>query len=171
MRKYLALGGIIILSALAINYFLGGFKKVKPTYAVIDDLSIYGQAYEGRYTSDSLDNVIKFLQDQIAETDTSGSLVIVNYLQEDLEKLGVVKQFVGIIWADPPETNLGLDTLLVPTAQVIQFSVPINPLVMPSPEKLKKMAVDEATRMGRNMLGYSIEQYQNRQLVVSFPIE
>ena len=85
MKKYLILGGIIVLSGIAINYFLGGFEQLKPEHVEINDMTIFGKSYEGRYASDSLDNIITSLNNLI-KSDTSGALIIVNYLQEDLEK-------------------------------------------------------------------------------------
>ncbi|MEN8248585.1 MAG: hypothetical protein ABFS32_06610, partial [Bacteroidota bacterium] len=112
MKKFLILGGLIVLGGLAVNYMLGGFKKIKSEQVSINSMAVYGKHYEGRFASDSLDNIIELLQAQIETPDTSGSLVIVNYLQEDLEKRGIVKQFVGIIHNRPPDFNIQLDTLM-----------------------------------------------------------
>lgn len=158
-----------MLSGLAINYFLGGFNRPELMKGTMNEMTIHGMPYEGRYASDSLDNMIDWLQSQIDTTGIPGSLVIVNYLQEDLEKRGVVKQFVGLVADQGIEFKHPLDTLVLPASETIQFTIPVNPLVMPSPEKLKKMAIDEAEKNQVSLVGYSIEQYRNRKLIVSFP--
>ena len=48
---------------------------------------------------------------------------------------------------------------------------PIQPLVMPSPEKLKRMANEAAELMAGELQGYSIEQYKERFLIINYPLK
>ncbi len=172
MRKYLILGGIIVITGIVINFTLGGFEPIEPVLVSARETQLYGWPYEGYHASDSLDRQVERLREILGASNRPGTLTIVNYLQPDLEKRGVVKQFVGIAWDTAPEQNpLGLDTLTIPAYNGFQFSITLKPLVMPSPEKLKRMAREAAKTMEGQLQDISIEQYKDQTLVVNFPLK
>lgn len=168
MKKYILFAIIIALAGLIINYSLGGFKPVEPGLISVDATTIYGRWYEGRYNSETLDELLGELRAKIAESNIPGQITIVNYLQPELEKRGTVKQFVGIIWQAKP-AEITYDSLILEAYNGAQFSIPVRPLVMPSPEKLKRLAESMAADTGTLLAGYSIEQYQDKTLVINFP--
>lgn len=172
MKKYLILGGILVLAGVVINYSLGGFKPIEPGLISSNGVTLYGWSYEGSYASDSLDNQIKVLRNIIDDADQQGMLTVVNYIQPSLEKRGVVKQFIGIEWLTPNYSNPGdLDSLVVEPYNGIQFVIPIKPLVMPSPEKLKILATEAALKMNTELVNLSIEQYKDGALIISYPLK
>ena len=172
MKKYLIIGGIIVLAGIVINYSLGGFKNVEPQLISTHDTIIYGLLYEGGHSSDSLNNQVAHYRKILSESNQPGTLTIVNYAQLNLEKRGMVKQFIGIEW----ENNINrssklLDSLRIKPYNGFQFRIPIQPLVMPSPEKLKRMANEAAELMAGELQGYSIEQYKERFLIINYPLK
>jgi hypothetical protein len=172
VKKYLIFGGIIVLAGIVINYSLGGFKNIEPQLISTHDTIIYGVFYEGGHSSDSLNNQIAYYRNLLSESNQPGNLTIVNYAQLNLEKRGMVKQFIGIEWENNiNRSNKPLDSLRIKSYNGFQFRIPIKPLVMPSPEKLKRL-VNEATElMDGELQGYSIEQYKDRLLIINFPLK
>lgn len=170
MRKYLLFALLIAVAALVINYSLGGFKPIEPGLITTQKVTVYGRIYEGRYNSEALDELISELQTQLASSNKQGQLTIINYLQPELEKRGTVKQFVGIIWQDELAT-MSYDSLVLEPYNAAQFRIPVRPLVMPSPEKLMGLAEDLAEEMNTTLKGYSVEQYQDKTLVINFPLK
>lgn len=172
MKKYLVFGAIIIIAGVVVNYSLGGFKPIVPGLVSSNGVTLYGWHYEGRYSSETVDKHIETLRDILNNTDQEGVLTIVNYIKPDLEKRGVVQQFIGIEWINKngPNNN-DLDSLIIQPYNGIQFSVPIKPLVMPSPEKLKNLALEAAQEMDTELLYFSIEQYKDKSLILSFPLK
>ena len=172
MKKYFILGGIIVITGIVINYSLGGFKAVEPGLISKDVTILYGFNYKGSYSSDSLSTQISNLRKLLNNTERLGTLTIVNYVQSDLEKRGMVRQFIGIEW----EKKLGpfeqsLDSLIIRPYNGVQFKLPIRPLVMPSPEKLKRLAKDFAESMASGLDTYTIEQYKEQYLIINFPFK
>jgi len=172
MKKYLTLGGIIILAGIVINYSLGGFKPIEPGLISSSEVTLYGWSYEGSYSSDSLDNQIDALRNIIKKSHQQGVLTVVNYIQPELEKRGVVKQFIGIEGInDYDAIPNDLDSLVIEAYNGIQFVIPIKPLVMPSPEKLKTLALESASEMNTELTSFSIEQYRDKSLILNFPLK
>lgn len=172
MRKYLILGSVIILTGLVINALLGGFDPVEPVLVSTNETILYGWPYEGGYDSDSLNNRVDNLREILSRSNAAGQLTIVNYIEPTLEKRGMVKEFIGIEWKDlPAQTAAQFDTLKLTAYNGFQFVVPIKPLVMPSPVRLKKLAEEAAKSMNSELLGYSIEQYKNNSLVINYPLK
>jgi hypothetical protein len=170
VKKYILFAVIITAAALIINYVLGGFKPVDSGLITSEKMIIYGQAYEGRYNSTALDELISELRGQIENTEAEGQLIIVNYLQPELEKRGTVSQFVGIAW-DAVPLGISYDSLVLEPYNGAQFRIPVKPLIMPSPEKLKGLAETMANDMNASLAGYSVEQYQDRTLIINFPFK
>jgi hypothetical protein len=172
VKKYLIIGGIIVLAGIVINYSLGGFKNVEPQLISTHNTIIYGFLYEGGHSSDSLNNQIAYYRKVLNESNQPGTLTIVNYAQLNLEKRGMVKQFIGIEWENNiNRSNKPLDSLRIKSYNGFQFRIPIQPLVMPSPEKLKRMAKEAAELMAGELQGYSIEQYKDRFLIINYPLK
>jgi hypothetical protein len=170
VKKYLLFALLIAVAALVINYALGGFKPIEPGLITTQEVTVYGRYYEGRYNSEALDELISELQTQLASSHEQGQLTIINYLQPELEKRGTVKQFVGIIWQDEL-ANRSYDSLVLEPYNAAQFRIPVRPLVMPSPEKLMGLAEDLAEEMNTTLQGYSVEQYQDKTLIINFPLK
>lgn len=170
MKKFLILAAIVAIAAVIINYTLGGFEPVSPELISNDKQVVYGRAYEGSYSSETLDYLINELRQVLANYNNEGQLVIINYIEPELEKRGTVKQFVGIIWDRQPQNN-DYDSLLIEAYNGVQFAVRVKPLVMPSPEKLQAMAEDFAKNMESSLAGYSIEQYHDGTLIINYPFE
>lgn len=172
MKKYLIFGGIIVLAGIVINYSLGGFKNIEPQLISTHNNIIYGFLYEGGHSSDSLNNQIAYYRSVLNKSNQPGTLTIINYTQLNLEKRGMVKQFIGIEWENNiNHSNKPLDSLIIKPYNGFQFRIPIKPLVMPSPEKLKRLANEAAELMEGELQGHSIEQYKDRLLIINFPLK
>lgn len=161
---------IIALAAVVINYSLGGFEGVEPGLITSTKVVVYGKTYEGQYNSAALDELLDELRAAIDANEAQGRLTIINYHQPELEKRGTVKQFVGITWAGQPGSE-DYDSLVVEPYNGVQFRIPVRPLVMPSPEKLRDQAAVMAAEMQTTLAGYSLEQYQDKTLVINFPFK
>lgn len=161
-----------MLAGIVINYTLGGFKQIEPQLISTHDTIIYGLLYEGGHASDSLNEQISNYRKILNESNQPGTLTIVNYIQSNLEKRGMVKQFIGIEWENNVNhLNNPLDSLNIKSYNGFQFRIPIKPLVMPSPEKLQRLANEAAELMDGELQGYSIEQYEDRLLIINFPLK
>ncbi len=172
MKKYFVFAGIILLFGLVINYSLGGFETIKPNIISTYNTTIYGFLYEGSHASDSLANQVALLRKILDDGDIIGTLTIVNYIQPALEKRGVIRQFIGIETEHYLTHNrYSLDSLKINSYNGIQFRIPIRPLVMPSPEKLKKLAKEAAISMNSELASYSIEYYKDKFLITNFPLQ
>ena len=169
IKKVIIIALLIAAAAVLINYSLGGFKPVKPQLVSLHDTVIYGKLYEGSYNSELLSELIDQYRRELEKHQQAGQLTIVNYDQPDLEKRGMVKQFVGIIWRGQSARS-DSDSLVLPACNAVQFKIPIKPLVMPSPEKLNEMARDYSIQMETTLLGYSIEQYLGKSLIINYPL-
>ena len=86
------------MAGIVINYTLGGFKAIEPTLVSATGTTIYGLSYEGSHSSDSLNHQVEVWRKILSEANHPGTLTIVNYVYLELEKRGMVKQFVGIEW-------------------------------------------------------------------------
>ena len=161
-----------MLAGIVINYSLGGFKNVEPQLISTHDTIIYGLLYEGGHSSDSINNQVSHYRKILSESNQPGTLTIVNYIQSNLEKRGMVKQFIGIEWEKiANSSNKPLDSLIIKSYNGFQFRIPIQPLVMPSPEKLKRLANEAAEIMEGELQAYNIEQYKDRFLIINFPLK
>jgi len=172
VKKYFVIGGIILLFAVVINYSLGGFKPIKGQLISTKQTTLYGHFYEGSHSSDSLVSQVNHLRRLINKHNINGTLTIVNYIQPEFEKRGMVKQFIGIESTSfVLSKNLSLDSLILKAYNGIQFKIPIKPLVMPSPEKLKKLALQAAIDMDSELAGFSIEYYADNLLITNYPLK
>jgi len=98
MKKYFVLGGFIVIAGVLINYLLGGFDPLNAEVVEQPAMVLYGWPYEGSYKSAALDEQIEKLRQMVRQSADSGTLTIVNFLQPELEKKGMVRQFTGIVW-------------------------------------------------------------------------
>lgn len=170
MKKFLIIASLIAVTAILINYSLGGFQAVEPGLISGENMVVYGRTYEGRYNSAALDELIDELRGELTSQENSGTLTIINYLQPELEKRGTVRQFVGIAWNQAPAST-SYDSLIINAYNGVQFAIPVKPLVMPSPEKLSSLAEEFSNKMGTTLGAFSIEQYRDNTLIVNFPFE
>ena len=172
MRKFLLLGGIIVLAGVVINYSLGGFSQIEPELVSTQGTIIYGSLYEGSHSSDSLNDQVTHYRKILTESGQSGTLTIVNYIQPSFEKRGMIRQFVGIAWENNVNNTIEqLDSLIIEPYNGFQFRIPIKPLVMPSPEKLKRLSNEAAELMEKELQDYSIEQYKDHLLIINYPLK
>jgi len=168
VKKYVLFAALIAAAALVINFVLGGFEAIEPGLVTSEKVIVYGRLYEGRYNSEALDELLAELRSTITNSGEPGQLTIINYHQAELEKRGTVKQFIGIIWQQSSAPS-AYDSLVIEPYNGAQFRIPVKPLVMPSPEKLRGLAEALATDMNTSLAGYSVEQYQDKNLVINFP--
>ena len=172
MKNYLILGGLIVVAGILINYSFGGFEPIESTMISNPQTIIYGRFYEGSHSSDLLEKQLADLRKILKDPGNKGTLTIVNYINATLEQKGMVKQFLGIEGKkNLPYQAYELDSLVIDAYDGIQIIIPMKPLVMPSPEKLKKLAEKTAEIKGNKLRGYSIEQYKNQTLVINFPLK
>ena len=161
-----------MLAGIVINFALGGFKTIEPALISTQGTTIYGSLYEGGHSSDLLNTLISDYRKILKESNRAGVLTIVNYVQENLEKRGMVKQFIGIEWEPSISKSMpAMDSFNISPYNGFQFRIPIKPLVMPSPEKLKRLANEAAELMDGELQGYSIEQYKEQLLIINFPLK
>lgn len=173
MKKYIILGIVVVVFGLLINYTLGGFATVKTEKVEVNDYIIYGIAFEGSYKSNELDDLVGSMQKRQQEFNGAADVIIVNYFNEDKEKIGLVNNFVGLRFhSAEPDSITGLEKRVLKAKQALRSKVNVRPLVMPSPEKIKKKAFDLAEETGIQLQPLSIEQYKNTGVLqVEFPIK
>ncbi|MCF6359129.1 MAG: hypothetical protein L3J29_00020 [Cyclobacteriaceae bacterium] len=170
MKKYFIIGAIILIAGLVINYKFGGFEKTEPQLIEVSDYAIYGASYEGSYKSNALSSLVSKMQTLQKNMADSSNVVLVNYIDEAKETLGIVSNFVGIITEGRGMEDLEKKTIKANKA--IRVVVKINPLTMPSPEKIKALAFEMAEKEGLVLQKLSIEQYQEDDtLVIDFPVK
>lgn len=174
MKKYFLIGIGVLGAGLLINYMLGGFTRLKPQLVRVDNYIIYGSEYEGSYRSTRLSNMVEEMRKYQGKLDSSTDVVIINYINEAKETLGIVTNFVGLSSQESIEKDevKNLEKRIITASNAIRVEVAIKPLVMPSPEKIKAMAFDLAQEKGYKLQNISIEQYNDRgTLIIDFPIE
>ena len=173
MKKYFLIATVILLLALVINYSLDGFKAIEPELVEVDDYIVYGNPYEGSYKSNWLKNMVEEMRTLQQEITDSSDLVIINYIHEAKETVGDINNFVGLsIKNERSNTALGkLEKRVIKASKAIRLKVKIQPMVMPSPEKIKTLAFDYATNNGLELQQISIEKYSiDGMLVIEFPV-
>lgn len=174
MKKYFILGAAIIVFGLLINYTLGGFASIEPKMVDVHDYTIYGAAFEGSYKSDQLTELVEKMRVVQKGLGGKADVVIVNYLDQNKENIGLVKNFVGIRANEalPDSITKTFEKRIIKAKKALRAKVKIKPLVMPSPEKVKKKAFEMAEFEGVKLQNLSIEQYLDTGiLVVEFPLE
>jgi hypothetical protein len=173
MKKLLLITAALLLGSLLVNNMLGGFDKVDVDIVEVNDYLIYGQAFAGRYNSDELENRVTRIRQLVEEGTLEGNLVIVNYIDEQKEKRGEVKQFVGVLLINPALLTPveGLKLLTITASQAVEARIGVRKLVMPSPEKIKKKSLALARQQGLELMDISIETYQGQQLIVHYPVQ
>jgi len=173
MKKYFIAGTVILVIGLAINYGLGGFKTIEPEMVEVEDYVVYGKPYEGSYKSNWLANMVEEMRTLQEGIDDSTDLVIINYINEAKETLGDINNFVGLsLKSDSGNVALSkLEKRIIKASKAIRLKVKIQPMVMPSPEKIKGLALDYAKRNGLDLQQISIEKYStDGLLIIEFPV-
>lgn len=172
MKKHFIIAAIILVAGVLLNYKFGGFKKTKPQLVNVSDYTIYGSSFEGSYKSNGLTNLVDDMRAIQSKMDATTSVVIVNYIDEAKETLGIVSNFVGIMGVLMDAKLEKLEKRNIKAKQAIRMVVKINPLVMPSPEKIKALAYEVAKNKGLELQELSIEQYrEDGTLVIDFPVQ
>lgn len=173
MKKYFILGAAVVIFGLLINYTLGGFTPVQAEKVEVSDYVIYGIAFEGSYKSNGLSELVEKMRQLQQDFNGAADVVIVNYYNEDKEKIGLVNNFVGIRFhSAEPDSLAGLEKRVIKAQHALRSEVKIRPLVMPSPEKIKKKAFDLAEQKGIELQKFSIEQYNDSGVLqVEFPVK
>ncbi len=172
MKKYYIIGAIVLFAGVLINYKFGGFDKVEPQLIEVNDYIIYGRNYEGSYKSNALNSLVNDMRLQQEQLNPKANVVIVNYIDEAKETLGIVSNFVGLSGvATPNEELIGLEKRVIKASKSVRVVVKIKPLAMPSPEKIKAKAFKLAKEEGLELQNLSIEQYnENGTLIIDFPV-
>ena len=172
MKKVLSIAIIVLIAGLVINYKLDGFSKLEATLVTSEEYILYGQYYEGRYNDDELEALIVSTRDWV-QSNKVGELAIVNYFNGEDERRGKIKQFVGVIITDDKQQAWPEDfeILEIKANETIEVKVSIRALVMPSPEKIKNIAIDFADNNNKKLQQMSIERYNDTGfLIVHFPL-
>lgn len=174
MKRYFFIGVAILTLGILINYSLGGFATVEPYLIEVKGYTIYGTEYKGSYKGDKLGvliNELKILQ-PLLEVDTD--VTIINYIDKEQETIGNITNFVGLQLNENVGTTSGLENLekrTIAATKAVRLNVKVKPLVMPSPEKIKKIAFEYASKEGLQLQQYSIERYSSDGiLIIEFPI-
>ena len=173
MKNYFFLGALILVIGLAVNYSLGGFKAIEPEIVEVDDYIVYGNSYEGSYKSNWLADMVEEMRNLQQRIDDNTDLVIINYTNEAKETLGDINNFVGLsLMNDTSDVALDkLEKRVIKASKAIRLKVKIQPMVMPSPEKIKALAFEFATNSGLELQQISIEKYStDGMLIIEFPI-
>jgi|GEM_PF-3051669 len=173
MRKFFVIAAIVLLFGLVVNQYLGGFKSLDAKIVPSRDIVVRGKMFEGSYKQDDLKHTIDSLRDQISSGKLAGELVIVNYFNDKDEKIGRLKQFVGIAANHSLEDTTSsreVDTRDFALSKVVRTRIPIRGLVMPSPERIKRNAAKVAGKAGKKIGAFSIERYSDQWLIVDIPL-
>ncbi|MCB0494863.1 MAG: hypothetical protein KDC79_01890 [Cyclobacteriaceae bacterium] len=173
MKKYFVLGAAVVILGLLINYALGGFAAMEPKLIEVNDYTIYGEPFEGSYKSTELSELVNKMREKQKQFGEAADVVIVNYFNEDKERVGYVKNFVGLQFnASEPDSIAGLQKKIIKANKALEIKIKIKPLIMPTPEKIQDKATEMAEFDSLKLKGLSIEQYkESGVLVVEFPIE
>jgi hypothetical protein len=173
MKKYYIGGIIILFGGLMINYKLRGFKTLNPKMVKVSNYKIYGIPFEGSYKSDSLSTLVQKMRELQKKEKAKSNVVIINYIDKTKETLGIVSNFVGITSINKDSgLHKILEKRIIKANKAIRITVKIKPLVMPPPEKIKKLAFDFAKSNGIKLQNLSVEKYSKEGvLIIDFPIK
>ncbi len=174
MKKYVLLGAIVLAVGIIINYSLGGFTSLEPKIVTVDNYTIYGTSFEGNYKSNKLTKLVENMRTNQQKIKSHSDLIIVNYINEAKETTGLLTNFIGISTSDTVNYKLlgTLEKRVIAATKAVRISIKVQPLVMPSPEKIKKAAFNFAKKKNITLQNLSIEQYQeNGFLIIEYPIK
>lgn len=173
MKKYFILGAAIVIFGLLINYTLGGFADIEPKLVSVGNYTIYGTAFEGSYKSSGLTDLVESMKKRQQDFNGEADVVIINYFNEEKERIGMVNNFVGLRFnRTEPDSVEGLEKRVIEAKNALRTEIKIKPLVMPTPEKIQKKTMSIAELEHLHLLNLSIEQYNDSGvLIVEFPVE
>ena len=173
MKKYFVLGAAIVIFGLLINYTLGGFANFEPRLVNVNNYTIYGTAFEGSYKSSDLKETVQKMKKKQQDFNGAADVVIINYFDDDRERIGRVSNFVGLRFHQAePDSLAGLEKRKIKASHALRTEIKIKPLVMPTPEKIQKKTVALAELEHLHLQNLSIEQYNDSGiLVVEFPVQ
>lgn len=173
MKKYYLFGAIILLAGLLVNYKFGGFKEIQPVIVEVENYVIWGSEFEGSYKSSGLTSLVEEMRSKQSQLASESKVVIINYIDEAKETLGVVSNFVGLtVKGNENELVNDLEERIIRASKAIRIIIKVQPLTMPSPEKIKAKAFELASKEEFELQGLSVEQYNEEgYLIIDFPIK
>ncbi|GAA5034627.1 hypothetical protein GCM10011506_29410 [Marivirga lumbricoides] len=95
MNKKFVILGLILLLAVIIYYWLGGFKSIRKEIIKDTNITVLGFYYEGKIGSDSLQNLFEQARQLVLKEEYAKSIALV-YYGEPNENTGEVKNFIGV---------------------------------------------------------------------------
>ncbi len=137
------LTGIVAVGLLVMYYHLGGFKKIQ--VRKIDNagpyvMDIWGKEFTGDMQDTIWKNMFVGIRNEIIEGQLKGPIMIIYYKKPDNSThKGKIEAFIGAEAGDdiPPSGNL--KERMINVNGVIRASLNMHPVLMPSPERVKKL--------------------------------
>jgi len=162
-RKLLTGALAIIVMALAVYAWMGGFSRLNFGLYSSPAIILSGKEFTGRPGQKELESLFYHMRDLAADRDTS--LIVVTYPPAD--STGLITQFVGV----PGISADTLESRRWDGGEFVSVRLTQHLMVTPSPAKITEMASEFAAASGREITGVSIEIYaRDRDTQVLFPL-
>ncbi|MEO0330536.1 MAG: hypothetical protein AAF223_02475 [Bacteroidota bacterium] len=171
MKKTVTISAIsVILIAIAVYAWLGGFQSEQINEITYDRRIVYGTRYEGKYGDLKLRETVVKTQQMIEDNSLQGHLIVVNYDSSATSEN--IDQFIGILSSDLSAEalqKLSQDTL--PSGEYLKIQVYGQPVVWPTPAQVSQYAEKYAQQQQIDLGTGVIEHYfGSDSMWIEFPI-
>lgn len=159
-KKSFLIAFVIVVITFLVYVYMGGYRTIDFKLEV-QDMTIYGQPYEGPIKNPRLEDLFNGAKELANKYQSQ--VAVVDY---PIGKEDSIKQFIGVISAD----SISDKSIDFKEVTFIKAALTAHPMVIPLPEDVRKEAQDFATKNGRKLDVFSIEVYQNDgSITVYFP--
>ena len=170
-RTIYALLGVALITLLILYKHLGGFKKIEVLEISGEGayrLEISGRNYEGKMGSPAWKNLFIEMRDSIGHGKLEEPITII-YLRP-LDRGKTIEAFIGAVRKPGQQLPAGFTEKSVTRKGVLRVNLSMHPVVMPSPELVRKR-IRVYARIHRLVLdSLMIEKYHpDNSLTVEIP--
>lgn len=160
MRKYLVIAtSIIFIGAISLYYGLGGSNELIFEVVELPAQKVYGESFEGRPRDPKLEAL--FVDTRGRSQENLLELVVIN---TDTPEKDNISQFIGTLNGPTSST---LDIVEIPDGRFVVTKISSHNLVMPSPEDIRDVAVEFASRQSIELITEtSYEFYKGDSVLV-----
>lgn len=137
MKKFIYALIALVMVAIVIYAFLGGFKSIEKSVEQDVLVHIAGYEYVGKIGSDSLERL--FMQSKaLVESEEAADAVAIVYYGEADPKTGAVHNFMGVLINDAPIYKMpkNWEIKTFERKQSVKGCIEANVLAMPTPDDM-----------------------------------
>lgn len=169
MKKILPIVITIILVAAGYYYFkLGGTEDIQFQFVEGENITIQAVHYEGRYSSNELEEIFVKMRDLSLEKELP--LVVVNEGSDTEAR--ELSQWIGVMLNEGDTVAEGLIFRNFSNINAVETVINAHNMVMPRPEDVLEKATEFAQSDGLTLSEFTIEiYYKEDSLKVLFPVE